>query len=693
MNHLILCREYPPAPGGGIGAYVRTISRLMAESGETVHVVGQAWEGAPPGRQEMLQDRLIVHRLAVEDWASPIRARPHPSLGRGVEAGLLRSGYPPQAFAWMAAQVVENLVEDEGIDLIEGQEYEAPLYYFMLRRALGLGPKREPPCLVHIHSPTEYVAHHNGWPPDSLWARTGRRMEEVCLASADALLCPSRSFAREAEARYGLGEGRIHVIPLPMGDGECLERPPEVWANGSISYVGRLERRKGVLEWLRAACRVAQVERGLVFEFAGANVLGDDPVTSEVLLQEIVPGPLKSRFIFWGEKEVGFLRELRRRSRIAAVPSRWENFPYACMEACASGLPVIATRRGGLEEMIEHGQTGWLAPDATEGDLGEALRQALETPAGKLAEMGRRGSEKIRRLCDDQEVLARHLDLRRRVAANSPRNSSRPIGGLRRAEGSRADSGKARGVAVVLTAPHDGRPALRSLEALGAQTAPPIHTWLHYQSRRPPDAGLLRWAEEDPRRRSLVALSSPAVGADRVEMLSSTTDPGERPAGWCFLEAGDELEPEALAICGEILNRYPEVGVVSFWRQSSAGEAVGLAAAGVVAEGSEEPPASASVYRAEALEGALRRGPSRDGRMPSQPLLHAGWPMVVVPMILARERAGTSGRPRRLPPARPWRLAPLLRAAVRHPFVSARAVMPLVSRWVRAGRPRSRASR
>jgi len=683
MNHLILCREYPPAPGGGIGAYARRISRLLAEGGETVHVVSQAWEGAPPGRHEMLQGRLILHRLAVEDWASPIRPRPHRSLGRGIEAALLRSGYPPQAFAWMAAEAAEQLVEQEGIDLIEAQEYEAPLYFFLLRRALGLGPRREPPCLVHLHSPTEYIARHNEWALDSLWARTARRMEEVCLASADALLCPSRAFAREAEARYGLGEGRIHVIPLPLEDGETLERPQEVWANGSISYVGRLERRKGVLEWLRAACRLAEAERDLVFEFAGANVLGDDPVTSEVLLREIIPGPLKSRFIFWGEKEASFLRDLRRRSRIAAVPSRWENFPYACMEACASGLPVIATRRGGLEEMVEHGRTGWLAPDATEADLGRALRQALETPPGELAEMGRRGSEKIRRLCDDQEVLARHLELRRRVAGISPRNSSRLAGTLQRVEAPPADMGRARGVAVVLTASQDARLALRSLEGLRAQTEPPVHTWVLHEPGRAPAVGLLRWAGEDPRRRSLEAGSWPAVGP---HPLGSPTGSDDRPAGWCFLEAGDELMPPALSICGAILGRYPEVGAVTFWRQTSGGEPVGMAAAGLVAAGSEAPFASTSVFRTEALAGRLGSEPPPDGGGPAQPLLNPGWPMVVVPMILARER----GRRREVRPERAWHLTPVLRAVVRHPFVSARALMPVVSRWVRAGRPRSR---
>jgi hypothetical protein len=286
--------------------------------------------------------------------------------------------------------------------------------------------------------------------------------------------------------------------------------------------------------------------------------------------------------------------------------------------------------------------------------------------------------------------LARHLELRRRVAGISPRNSSRLTGGARSVEVPRADSGRDRGVAVVLTASHDGRPALRSLEALNAQTEPPIHTWVLHDSRRVPAAGLVRWAGEDPRRRSLVAGSSIAVGLDRIEALSAQADPGERPAGWCFLEAGDELKPEALAICGEILSRYPEVGVVSFWRQTPAGESVGLEAAGLVAPEGAVRPASGSVCRTEALEGSLQREPSPDGGGPSQPLLHRGWPMVVVPMVLARERAEVSGHSGPVPPERPWRLAPVLRAVVRHPFVSARAVMPVVTRWVKAGRPRPR---
>lgn len=43
MKHLIICNEYPPTPRpGGIGTYVKNMAHLLAEAGETVHVVAQA---------------------------------------------------------------------------------------------------------------------------------------------------------------------------------------------------------------------------------------------------------------------------------------------------------------------------------------------------------------------------------------------------------------------------------------------------------------------------------------------------------------------------------------------------------------------------------------------------------------------------------------------------------------------------
>ena len=213
MRHLLICREYPPASyaAGGIGAYAHHIVQLLADRGETVHVIGQRWPGAPAAIEEHCAGRLVIHR--VELGAAPDDRRP----GAREARALFASSFPVQAFAWTAGLLAERLVEEEGIDLIEGQDWEAPLYYFQLRRALGLGPSRLPPCVVHLHSPTEFIVRHNGWDPGRPANVLAKRLEDHTIATADAWLCSSRFLARGAEARFGLGNGQVDVIQLPIG--------------------------------------------------------------------------------------------------------------------------------------------------------------------------------------------------------------------------------------------------------------------------------------------------------------------------------------------------------------------------------------------------------------------------------------------------------------------------------------------
>src|SRR5262245_61139267 len=158
MKHLLICREYPPAPSGGIGTYAANIARLLAEGGEVVHVISQQWERAHREVEEQRQGRLIIHRVPFQDWASVLRNQHHPAMKGQIERTLFSSAFPAQCFSWQASLLAERIVEDESIDVIEAQDYEAPLYYLQLRRALGIGPKKQPPCFVHLHSPTELVA-------------------------------------------------------------------------------------------------------------------------------------------------------------------------------------------------------------------------------------------------------------------------------------------------------------------------------------------------------------------------------------------------------------------------------------------------------------------------------------------------------------------------------------------------------
>ena len=69
MKHLLVSREYPPAPypPGGIGTYVTNIARLLVERGEEVHILGQRWSGAPLKREVFHDGKLVVHRIGPND--------------------------------------------------------------------------------------------------------------------------------------------------------------------------------------------------------------------------------------------------------------------------------------------------------------------------------------------------------------------------------------------------------------------------------------------------------------------------------------------------------------------------------------------------------------------------------------------------------------------------------------------------
>jgi glycogen synthase len=572
MKHLIICREFPPVSGGGIGTYVAHIARLLAESEELVHVIGGLKEGGEQKVAEECDGRLIIHRVPMRDWMAFLRDDPPRALRSAKLSDVFGSGFHYQCFSWQASLLAERLVEREGIDVIEAQEFEAPLYYLQLRRALGLGPKQHPPCIVHLHSPMEFIVRYNDWDMGHPYFLTAKRFEDYSIAAADALLCPSRYLARQAEAHYGLAEGSIQVIPLPIGDSPLLERDEDTWEHGTICYTGRLEKRKGVLEWIEAAVRIAREYPTAVFEFIGGNVLGTDRIRGEKLVERLIPDDLRGRFRFHGQQPRSALPQFLKKARLAVVPSRWENFPYTCVEAMGSGLPVIASHSGGMVEMIEDGHTGWLARKAGSEGLVEALKCALDTSPVRIAEMGRAAALAIRAMCDNKKIVEGHLEFRGRVGHRGVRYSCSLPANLPWAKRPFSDTVAHRfaannsinGVAIVVTCCDSGRWLSECLQSLAQQIQKP--------------AAVVVVDDGSTEERTLNALSQARregwevirkvyggpVSAKNAG-IDAVLNAGLNPLGFAFLDAGDRLSSSFVAACKSVLQRCPQVGIVSGW--------------------------------------------------------------------------------------------------------------------------------
>ena len=268
---------------------------MLAAAGETVHVIAHRWDGAPRFLEESVGGRLIVHRVALDEPAPDAR----------VARGLLASRFPSQAFSWQAALLAERLIESEGIDVIEAQEWEAPLHYLQLRRSLGLGPAARPPCVVHMHSPTEMIFAANGWDTSVADYGPAIALEAHSIKAADHILCPSRFVAEHALARYGIDRTNASVIPYPLGDVPRVDREARVWSAGSICHVGRLEPRKGVIELADAFASIAQEYPHLEIVFVG----GDTPVEASGgplvgdAVRARVPRAVRRQFRFLGSRD------------------------------------------------------------------------------------------------------------------------------------------------------------------------------------------------------------------------------------------------------------------------------------------------------------------------------------------------------------------------------------------------------
>ena len=100
---------------------------------------------------------------------------------------------------------------------------------------------------------------------------------------------------------------------------------------------------------------------------------------------------------FLGLLEPAEVRAALARAAFVVAPSRWdEPCPYSVIEAMAAGVPVLASRRGGLPEMVGEEHT---LPDRDVASLGAGDAGALERPATLRRARGRESLERARATC------------------------------------------------------------------------------------------------------------------------------------------------------------------------------------------------------------------------------------------------------------------------------------------------------
>jgi glycosyltransferase involved in cell wall biosynthesis len=211
-------------------------------------------------------------------------------------------------------------------------------------------------------------AFQHGAPPLTLPLRLAR---DADARSAAHVVTPS-AYLRELALGWGVAPDRVTVLPNPappvpeLRDRDELRR--ELGFDGpTLVFAGRLTAQKSLDVGIEAARRA-----GVELVIAGD---GPDRASLERLGHARFVGPLARASVL----------ELFRAGDASLLSSAWENFPHTVVEALAVGTPVIATRTGGVAEVVRDGENGLVVEP---GDV-DALTAA------------------IRRFVDDEELAAR----------------------------------------------------------------------------------------------------------------------------------------------------------------------------------------------------------------------------------------------------------------------------------------------
>src|SRR5207253_5213547 len=208
-----------------------------------------------------------------------------------------------------------------------------------------------------------------------------------------------------------LADVPIEVIPYTTSLPEPAARPPEARdGTGPVLFVGRLVERKGVAHLIEAIARLGGGEAAPRLE-----IVGDGPERPglEALARRL---GVAQRVVFRGKIPPDELQATYARAAVCVLPSvldtrgDTEGLGVVLLEAMNHGTPVIASRVGGIPDIVEDGVSGLLVPPGDAVALAAAVRRLRDDPdlARRLGEGGRR---RLREQFNWPAIVRRWLDL------------------------------------------------------------------------------------------------------------------------------------------------------------------------------------------------------------------------------------------------------------------------------------------
>jgi glycogen(starch) synthase len=349
LSICFVSQEYPEETGwGGIGTYTYEMAHGLARAGHKAVVVSRALNHP---QHYFEADGVEVYRIL-------------PSLNLDSVPLLWRFNRWWEGYRLAVAMKLKQILREQPIDIIESPELHAePLLHSIA--------SSRPPLVVRLHSGSRVVMNFET--NHSSQARLNRRVESWLIRKAAHVTSPSAALRDSLNGDRA--SRRLTVIPNPVDIDHF--KPNSDWqASGlppNILCVGRPRFLKGIHVLGQAIPKVWETIPEAAFTFVPAP-MGKGGGSPRDGYCEFLGSLIEdSRVRIVDPVSRAQMPDVYRSATVCVVPSLWEGFGYVAAEAMACGAAVIASRAGGLAEIIEDSKSGMLVEPGNAEELAAAI--------------------------------------------------------------------------------------------------------------------------------------------------------------------------------------------------------------------------------------------------------------------------------------------------------------------------------
>lgn len=414
MRIVLLTHEYPPDIYGGAGVHIGKLAEALGRlSGGDRHGGPHEVRVLSATADPAEVAGVVAEHVPVPcplDAPDPQHARLYDTLGRGLA---------------MAARV-------DAADIVHAHTWYTHFAATLVQQLTGAR------MILTTHS----LEPHRPWKREQLGRAydASSWIERRAYESADGVVAVSKAMARDVHTLYGVDLARVASIPngidpdefRPTGDPAALRALGVDPSVPYVLFVGRITRQKGLPLLLRAARFLPD---GTQLVLAAGQP--DTPEIAEETTALVEGLQREGRIrVVWLDRMLA-RRDVARLYSGAAVfacPSVYEPFGIINLEAMACECPVVATRVGGIPEVVVHGETGLLVPfvpvsdenpdpldpERFTRDFAEAITTLL-ADLPRAGAMGRAGRARVEARFTWQAIAEETLAFYRRTLDTPPR--------------------------------------------------------------------------------------------------------------------------------------------------------------------------------------------------------------------------------------------------------------------------------